>query len=314
WMRIGPQERFLAERGARIDAMRKLLERIQGLRINSETQVRDFVVETDTIHAVAQGTLTGAKEVRTYFHADEPIVEVTVEVPVEQVISFIRELSSKSIQGDRVKGMDVTEITRAIEKQVFQATGMGVPSANALRQFNRLAQNPADRVPPWAMQPIRATGQAVSPPDKAGTPQGKLLAARGAEQDAKRRLAEQIHGLKISSNTTVKDFVTRQDEIRAQVDAVLLGAAVEKTSFDGDTATVVVMIPGMAVWDVVHDQLRGGTGQGADAGPGAAAPVGTAARSPGAVPPAAPPREEAAPPPAPHPPPPPPGEKDDGDR
>lgn len=256
WMQIGPQGRMMALRAAEVDAKRKLLERIKGLRVTSDTQVRDFVAESDRITAQAQGTVVGATIVRQYLHADEPIAEVTVEVPVETVIECIKELHSRSIQGDRVRGTDITEVIRSIQTKTFQATGMGVPPPHVLRRYNTVIQDPADQLPPWAMQPIRATGNGVAPPDKVGTPQGRLLAARAAELDAKRRLAEQVKGLRISSETIVRDFVTELDEIRSQVDAVLLGATVEKTEFDGDTATVIVSLPGMAVWDVLHDQLR----------------------------------------------------------
>lgn len=303
WRQIGPRGRLMAIRAAHVDAMRKMLERIVGLRINSETQVRDFVAESDTIHTVASGTLLGATEISTYLHADEPIAEVTVEVPVESVISFIRELSSKSIQGDRIKGSDITEITRSISTQKFQATGMGIPPPDVMRRFNTLVKDPADRLPPWAAQPIRATGNGVAPAEKAGTPQGKLLAARAAELDAKRQLAEQVSGLRIGSSTTVKDFITQHDEIRAQVDAVLLGAAVEKTSFDGDTASVVVVLPGMAVWDVVHDPLASAPPAGAGAPPGANTPTPEDLNEAGLG---------ATPPPPP--PPPPPGEQSDDNR
>ncbi len=283
WVQIGPQGRMLAERAAEIDAKRKLLERIKGLRITSDTQVRDFVAESDRITAQAQGTVIGATIVKKYLHADEPIAEVTVEVPVESVIECIKELHSRSIQGHRVKGTDITEVVRTIKTQTFQATGMGVPPPGALRRFNAVVQNPVDQVPPWAMQPIRATGNGVAPEDKAGTPQGRLLAARAAEMDAKRRLVEQINGLQLSSNTTVQDFVTQRDEIRAQVNAVLLGASVEKTTFDGETATVVVSLPGMAVWDVLHDEMR--LGQQGPAG-GAASPGAGGALPPPPPPPA----------------------------
>jgi len=307
WQQLGPQARLMALRAARMDAMRKLLERIKGLRINSDTQVRDFVAESDTIRTIAEGTLIGATEVRHYLHADEPIAEVTMEVPVESVIECIKELHSKSIKGHRVKGTDITEVARSIQTQTFQATGMGVPPPQVLRRFNAVVQNPVDQLPAWAMQTIRATGNGVPPADKAGTPQGRLLAARAAEVDAKRNLAEQVNGLQIMSSTTVRDFVTERDEIRAQMSAVLLGAAVEKTSFDGDTATVVVSLPGMAVWDVLHDELR--LRQPPQGGGAMAAPQGAPGSYGGSAPP--PPPEGAMPPPAGAPlppPPPPPGE------
>lgn len=251
WRQIGPQGRLMAQRAARVDAMRKLVERILGLRVNSNTLVRDFVAEQDTIQTVAQGTLIGALEVQTYYHHDEPIVEVTVEVPVESVITTINALHTRSIRGDHVKGTDMTQMTQSLKTQKFQATGTGIPPQRTLMAYNERME-PAQQMPDWAMAPIRMTGEGVAPAEKAGTPQGKLMAARAAELDAKRRLGEHIKGLVIRSETKVQDFITQYDDIQTQMQGILVGSAVEKTEFAEDgTARVTVSIPGMQVWDVI---------------------------------------------------------------
>ena len=66
---------------------------------------------------------------------------------------------------------------------------------------------------------FRAGAQGTDPDMQ--TAQGKLRAARAAELDAKRRLVEQVYGLSLSSTTTVRDFVTENDEIETQVNALL---------------------------------------------------------------------------------------------
>jgi hypothetical protein len=256
WRQVGPQGRLMAYRAARVDAMRKLLERILGLRITSDTLVKDFVAEHDVIQTVAAGTLVGANEVKIYYHHDEPICEVTMEVPVESVIKTINELHTRSIRGDHVKGVDITEISKSIKTQTFQATGTGIPPQKALVAYNEKVE-PAAHIPDWATQPIRMTGNGVPPEDKAGTPQGKLLAARAAELDAKRKLAEHVKGLVIRGNTKVVDFVTQYDDIETQMQGVLVGSTIEKTEFaDDGTAAVTVSLPGMQLWEVISSYER----------------------------------------------------------
>lgn len=258
WRQIGPQGRLMAERAARVDAMRKLVERIIGLRVNSNTLVKDFIAESDQIQTIAQGTLIGATEVRKYFHNDEPIVEITLSVPLESVVRCIQELHTRSIQGDTVKGTDITQMTQSIKTQNFEATGTGIPPKPILQTYCKKVEKPEQQFPDWAMMPIMMTGSGVPPQDKAGTPQGKLLAARAAELDAKRKLGEHILGLRISSQTLVKDFVAEHDDIRSVMDGVLIGSSVVKTAFKEDgTAEVTVQIPGMQVWDVLHSGMRG---------------------------------------------------------
>ena len=86
--------------------------------------------------------------------------------------------------------------------------------------------------------------------------QSHLMAARAAELDAKRRLAEHVNGLVIVSETTVKDFVAEHDDIATHMDAILVGSMVEKTEFDNGTAHVTVSIPGMQIWEIVHERYR----------------------------------------------------------
>lgn len=256
WRTMPAQARLMAVRAARVDAQRKLVERIIGLRVTSDTTVRDFVAEHDTINTVAAGTLVGFSEKQIYYHHDEPIVEVTLEVPVESVITTIKELHQRTIQGDRVKGSDIQQLCQSIKTQVFEATGTGVPPQRLLQVYNQKL-SAEQRLPAWAMAPITVRGQGVPPEDKVGTPQGKLLAARAAEMDAKRKLAEHVFGLQLHSSTTVRDFVTEHDEIRSSVNAVLVGAAVERTTFKEDgTAEVVVSLPGLQVWEVLSRRLH----------------------------------------------------------
>lgn len=249
WKTIPPQARLMAKRAAEVDAMRKLVERIKGLRLTSDTLVRDFVAESDVITAEARATLTGAHEVgRPYYHHDEFIVEVTYEVPVESVITTIKALHKRHYKGDRVTAMDIEEVTKTLKTQTFQAVGMGVPPPNMVKQ----AAAKID-IPTWTAETITASGNGVPPADKTGTPQGKLMAARAAELDAKRHLAEEIMGFQIDSSTTVRDFVTEHDEINSQLNTFIQGAYVKSTDWDAEgTATVVVEIPAMQIWQVVN--------------------------------------------------------------
>lgn len=254
WKSIGPQARLMATRAARVDAMRRLVERIKGLRITSDTLVRDFVAESDVITTEAQATLQGAQEVRTFYHHNELIVEVTMEVPVQSVITTIQRLHQRHYKGDRVKASDIEKITQNIKTKTFQATGMGVPPPQMIQVA---AQKMGMEIPDWVGRTISASGNGVAREDLAGTPQGKLMAARAAELDAKRRLAEEVMGFQIDSSTTVRDFVTEHDEINTQLQGYIVGSYVKSTSYDGDgTATVVVEMPAMQVWEIIHTYIR----------------------------------------------------------
>ena len=249
WRTVSPQARLMAQRAAQVDAMRKLLERIKGLRLTSDTLVRDFVTESDEIRARADGIVIGARRVSSYLHDDELIVEVTMAVPVEKIVERVKELHSTHYHGNKVTTTDITNIKRSIQREMIEATGSGVPPARFLVQ----ARSAGVEMPQWMGDRIEAIGEGTDPAIE--TAQGKLKAARAAQLDALRKLAEQVYGLEIRSATTVRDFVTEYDEIATQVEGVLRGAVAESATFEGQIATVRVSIPAADVWSVVHQHI-----------------------------------------------------------
>ncbi|MEK7484415.1 MAG: LPP20 family lipoprotein, partial [Planctomycetota bacterium] len=62
----------------------------------------------------------------------------------------------------------------------------------------------------------------------------KLMAKRAAQLDGYRQLAEQVKGLRISSTSTVRDFVTESDQINTALEAVLKGAHVVGSRYLND--------------------------------------------------------------------------------
>ena len=252
WKTVGPQARLMAERGAKVDAMRKLLEQIKGLRLTSETLVKDFITESDEIRAKADGIVIGAAEVGTYLHADELIVDVTVEVPVEKIITKIQELHSQHYHGNKVTTTDIQKLQEIVTRDMIRATGAGVPRPDLIAKAT--SSDPKFYQPEWTAKMIDATGQGTDP--AMATAQGKLKAARAAELDALRKLAEQIYGLQIQSGTTVRDFVAQHDEIQTQVQAVMAGAVAGEPIFEAVFARVTVTIPAADVWRVVHSHIE----------------------------------------------------------
>ena len=250
WQSIPAQARLMALEAARRDAQRKLLERIEGLRLTSNTLVRDFVTEYDEISTNAQGLVIGATEVRRYLHSDELIAEVTMEVPVEKVLTRIKELHSQYYRGNTVSTTDITNIKQNIQRDVFEATGCGVPR----EQFVQQAVSAGYEMPSWITTKISAEGEATDP--EIDTAQGRLRARRAAEVVALRNLAEQINGLEVRSSTLVRDFVTEYDEIRTQMNSVIAGAVFSPPVYAAGTARVTATIAAAEVWTVVNSQLQ----------------------------------------------------------
>jgi hypothetical protein len=56
--------------------------------------------------------------------------------------------------------------------------------------------------------------------------QQKLMAMRAAEVDAYRKLAERVHGFRVTGNTAVSAFATQSDSVRTYVDSFIRGARI----------------------------------------------------------------------------------------
>lgn len=77
-----PQARPLALRAAKLDALRNILEVVEGVRIDSTTVVKDFAVESDVIMSKVQGMVRGAQQVKQEYMSDGT-VEVTMQVVMQ---------------------------------------------------------------------------------------------------------------------------------------------------------------------------------------------------------------------------------------
>jgi hypothetical protein len=256
WENVTAQGRLMAKRAAEVDGMRKLAERIKGLQITSSTFVRDFVAEDDRIETELATFIKGIRAGEPRYEPDQ-ICSVECSVTLEQVITHLKELHTRYYKGNKYKATDFEQITQRVEQQVLTETGNGVPPPKYIKGAVEVVETVGADMPSWARETVRATGNGVPPADQAGTAQGKLMAARAAEVDAKRKLAEQLDGLVIQGTTTVRDFVAEHDDIRTDMQTFLLGAhPVGDPEYDADgTASVTVEIPLERFWQLISVRM-----------------------------------------------------------
>jgi len=74
-----PEARPMALRAAKMDAYRNILEVIQGVRIESSTTVKNFMVTDDSISAQVSGMVRGAQVAKQEYMSDGT-VEITLEM------------------------------------------------------------------------------------------------------------------------------------------------------------------------------------------------------------------------------------------
>lgn len=75
------QKRLLAQRAAVSDAYRQLAEMVNGVQVDSETLVKDFVVESDIVRTKVSALIKGAK-MGNFRYMNDGTVEVTMTMGV----------------------------------------------------------------------------------------------------------------------------------------------------------------------------------------------------------------------------------------
>jgi hypothetical protein len=133
------------------------------------------------------------------------VVEVDMELPVH-----------------RIQGL--VNVRFAYPSDVFRATGTGVP--NPVAEPARPAVIVPEAEPDWRSLIISATGTGAAPAHLAGTGQGYAMARRAAQLDAYRNLGENVMGVRIDSQTTVRNFVTERDDIQSRFNGFIQGAQI----------------------------------------------------------------------------------------
>jgi hypothetical protein len=105
---------------------------------------------------------------------------------------------------------------------VFLMTGIFLNDASAQTGETAIPSQPAPSI-----SAIKAGGSGVEPNDPNMSPAEKaLMAKRAAKLDALRNLAEEVYGVRITSDSYVRDFVLQSDDMRSRVSTFIQGARV----------------------------------------------------------------------------------------
>ncbi len=259
WEGVTARGRLMAERAAKVDAYRNLAEKVKGVRITSSTYVRDFVAENDQINAALDTYIKGIRLSGPYRYLPDGIAECDVEVTIVDIIKEVHEIWKRferrgyRFRKVRWKKVRWEEVVTQQNIRVIRATGSGVPPEKYTEK-GPVSQAPSQAVsaPSWASQAVSAKGSGVPREGEIGTI-AKLNAARAAEVDARRNLAEIIYGVKINASTTVRDFAVQNDQVNAEVKTFMAGAEVSEPVFleDGSVeVTASIFLRGL--WDSIN--------------------------------------------------------------
>lgn len=251
------QGRLMAVEAARADAMRKLAQRIKGVRVTADTVVEDFVTQSDDVNLRMDTFILGAKELGLRYHRDELIVEAEMEILLKTVLTKFKSWADTHYKGDRVKLTQLEETIQKVRFDKIVETGMGVPPKKYLKDYTpeeevvfESVQTAVKTTPAWVTETLRATGEAAVDTEGENKVQAELMAKRAAEMDARRKLAEQVQGLLLTSDTSVKNFMAQNDKVRSQMEAYQLGAKLIDAEVKDGKATAEVELDLKPIWQM----------------------------------------------------------------
>lgn len=205
WAQVPVQERLKALRAAEVDGTRLLLERIMGLHIGSETTVRDLVLGNDSVRGQLEASIKGVTSSEAPTYLPDGRLEVVRAVKVRQLIEVVSKVSTQQLGAKGAVSSLTTASNRTVDArtETFDVVGS---SAVAGSEGHR-----------------------------------KILAKRAAEADAYRKLGERLLGVKVTSDTTVKDLAIKSDEVVKTMAGLVKGAEVTEIQFQSDGACAVTM-------------------------------------------------------------------------
>lgn len=193
-------DKALAIRASRIDAIRQLVDIVQELRISDNLQVKDFLKEYSQAQPLLIAFLQDAQPVGQPDYLSDGSCEFTMAVTLNAIITWLQETYRTYPSQVVASAEEFEQIRHYASQKVFTVTGRGkIKNPNAASNFE--GSNIWERV----------------------DSRGKLMAIRAARVDAYRNLAEIIKGIRISSRTTIRDFVTESDEIRSAFNEFICG-------------------------------------------------------------------------------------------
>jgi hypothetical protein len=122
--RVPARVRLRARRAATLDAHRKLVERVSGLRITATSTVQDFLSKADEIHVTAASRLVGVRTDDVVYRPDG-LVQVHVSLPVEQVIEMLQEIREETDDGAHWTRETFENMRRHVDCKTVTAVGVG---------------------------------------------------------------------------------------------------------------------------------------------------------------------------------------------
>ena len=149
----------MSKRAARVVAYRNLLEIVQGIRIDSQTSVRNYMVKEDAIDTKVRGIIKGAQVIK-----EQEFPDTSVEVTVEMRLNVLRDRTVIPAPASQPKPIITTPKEVTSEYVIY--TGLvvdaqGIPAQTALNPKILMEDGQIVYDPNWVVKQASDSDKAV---------------------------------------------------------------------------------------------------------------------------------------------------------
>ena len=196
-------DKALAFSAARVNAVMKLVARVEKLRLENSYSVSDFTSSSPVTRAGFIAAINAVGE-KKFLHLSTGECDVTLEMSAADIAMQLKSVHKTHYRGGKFKAADFDKIAELNKLQIVSVTG------------SSKARVPEWQAPGGPMVPVRADdlGSVMHMAketrefwNKYTRLQGRLLAVRAARSDALNRLSGKIKALKVDDKTTVADLM-----------------------------------------------------------------------------------------------------------
>jgi hypothetical protein len=242
WRAVPEADSREAVSAARNDAARRLLDSLGGIRLGPRKTVAD-ALEVASVRAALQEWL-GRQPVVGLEFGDDLEVRMTIAAPAEDLWRVFRgALAAQTEIPAPATDAEWNRLHDDVQQRVARAVGRSYVAATSRPPTTGAAAVPVPaRAPEWVYAAIDAEGIAAGPARS-------LKTARLAEDDAARRLREQLYALPFSPDLTVGEAAKKDPRIEEAVSRSLNRARTYRVQWRDDGVGVRMTLDPRELWD-----------------------------------------------------------------
>jgi len=259
WERVTATGRVLAVRAARVDAFRRMRERLTAILLGPTGTVGDLVHGAAAAEAAFEGYVRSLAVAGPPRLMPDCIAEVEVAAPVRSLIEVLKDIRRLRGGAGRWTEEQIDRLSVRIKSDAITVTGRGMPPEEEVRASAGAGVAGGAPLPDWATDVVEARGTGALALDVPDPERARLLAARSAKARALADLERQVDAIDRGDGVTVRQRAAKDAAFRSDLETFLESArtVTYRGIKDGQAWEVVLRVPLLRLYECSR---RGGQG------------------------------------------------------